>query len=93
MPVTMDPSTTPQFVGHANILASYCIPKIRTVQPTPATNVMSPAPSACIVTQGPPPGIPMDWAMEVIDQVEPINLTVLSPVQDAMLAIWSVDLA
>uniref|UniRef100_A0A915IS06 Uncharacterized protein n=1 Tax=Romanomermis culicivorax TaxID=13658 RepID=A0A915IS06_ROMCU len=93
MPVTMDPSMTPQFVGHANILALYCIPKTTTVEPAPATNATSSVPSAPIITQGPPPGIPMDSAMEVIDQVEPMNLIAPSPVQDAMLAIWSVNLA
>uniref|UniRef100_A0A915J2T9 Uncharacterized protein n=1 Tax=Romanomermis culicivorax TaxID=13658 RepID=A0A915J2T9_ROMCU len=77
MPITIDPSRTPQFVGHANILASYCIPKTTTVEPAPATNVTSPAPLASIVTQGPPPGIPMYSAMEVIDQVESMNLTVI----------------
>uniref|UniRef100_A0A915HFU6 Uncharacterized protein n=1 Tax=Romanomermis culicivorax TaxID=13658 RepID=A0A915HFU6_ROMCU len=93
MRVTVDPSTTSQFIGHANILALYCIPKITaTVEPTPAAIATSSAPSACIVPQGPPPGIPTNSAMEVIDQIESMNLTIAHP-KDATLAIWSVDLA
>uniref|UniRef100_A0A915KD33 Uncharacterized protein n=1 Tax=Romanomermis culicivorax TaxID=13658 RepID=A0A915KD33_ROMCU len=64
MPVTMDLLMTPQFVNHANILASYCIPKTRTVKLAPATNATSPAPLARTFTQGPPLGISTDSAME-----------------------------
>uniref|UniRef100_A0A915I1X4 Uncharacterized protein n=1 Tax=Romanomermis culicivorax TaxID=13658 RepID=A0A915I1X4_ROMCU len=64
-----------------------------TVEPTPAANMTSRASPARTVTQGPPPGIPTDSAMEAIDLVESMNLTAPSPIQDAMLAIWLVDLA
>uniref|UniRef100_A0A915I4K4 Uncharacterized protein n=1 Tax=Romanomermis culicivorax TaxID=13658 RepID=A0A915I4K4_ROMCU len=94
MLVTVDLSTTSQFIGHANILALYCIPKITaTVEPTPVAIMTSRAPSACIVPQGPPPGIPTNSIMEVIDRIELMNMSEPSPIQDAMLAIWSVDLA
>uniref|UniRef100_A0A915JQ14 Uncharacterized protein n=1 Tax=Romanomermis culicivorax TaxID=13658 RepID=A0A915JQ14_ROMCU len=53
------------------------MPKITTtVEPTPVANRISLAPSACIITQGPRLGIPTDWAMEVIDQVESTNFTI-----------------
>uniref|UniRef100_A0A915IAT4 Uncharacterized protein n=1 Tax=Romanomermis culicivorax TaxID=13658 RepID=A0A915IAT4_ROMCU len=50
-------------------------------------------PSAIIVAQGPPLGIPKGSAMEVMDQIELVNLTDVLSVQDAMLAVWSVHMA
>uniref|UniRef100_A0A915KTS5 Uncharacterized protein n=1 Tax=Romanomermis culicivorax TaxID=13658 RepID=A0A915KTS5_ROMCU len=58
--------------GDVGVIPSY--------RPTEGTT----APSARVIAQGPPPGIPTDSALEVIDS---------SSVTDAMRAIWSMDLA
>uniref|UniRef100_A0A915I1A5 Uncharacterized protein n=1 Tax=Romanomermis culicivorax TaxID=13658 RepID=A0A915I1A5_ROMCU len=92
-PVVRDLLTELPFVGYANLLASYQIPKkSATVKSSPAI-MISPPPSTHIIAQGSPPRIPTDLAMEVMDQIESMNLTDASPIQDPMLAVWSVDLA
>uniref|UniRef100_A0A915L8D4 Uncharacterized protein n=1 Tax=Romanomermis culicivorax TaxID=13658 RepID=A0A915L8D4_ROMCU len=87
-------ATLHDVIGYANVLAWYRIlKKSAAVESSPAAVATSPAPSTCIITQGPPPRIPTDSAMEVIKQVESMNLTDASPIQDVMLMVWLVDLA
>uniref|UniRef100_A0A915IIB4 Uncharacterized protein n=1 Tax=Romanomermis culicivorax TaxID=13658 RepID=A0A915IIB4_ROMCU len=89
-----DPLTM-RHVGSANMLASYCIPVMtETVVQPPAAVTALPTPPAHFAAHETPPGIPMDSAMEVIDQLESMNLLDLSlSITDVMQMTWSVHLA
>uniref|UniRef100_A0A915JAG9 Uncharacterized protein n=1 Tax=Romanomermis culicivorax TaxID=13658 RepID=A0A915JAG9_ROMCU len=94
MPITTDPLTM-RHVGSAIMLASYCIPMMMTTVEQPPAAVMAlPAPPAHFAAHETLPGIPMDLAMEVIDQLESMNLLDLSlSITDVMRTTWSVHLA